>query len=49
MLLSQGDWLVFFERPISAGLLALTALMLLTLILPTIRKNRKAAFEASED
>jgi len=49
MLLSQGDWLVFLERPISAGLLALTALMLLTLILPTIRKNRKAAFEASED
>jgi len=49
MLLSQGDWLVFFERPISAVLLALTALMLLTLILPTIRKNRKAAFEASED
>jgi putative tricarboxylic transport membrane protein len=49
MLLSQGDWLVFFERPISAVLLAVTALMLLTLILPTIRKNRKAAFEASED
>jgi putative tricarboxylic transport membrane protein len=49
MLLSQGDWLVFFERPISAVLLAVTVLMLLTLILPTIRKNRKAAFEASED
>ncbi|KQQ35512.1 MAG: tripartite tricarboxylate transporter permease [Oxalobacteraceae bacterium] len=49
MLLSQGDWLVFFERPISAVLLVITALMLLTLILPTIRKNRKAAFEASED
>ncbi|MGH6760952.1 MAG: tripartite tricarboxylate transporter permease [Phyllobacterium sp.] len=49
MLLSQGDWLVFVERPISAVLLAVTALMLLTLILPTIRRNRKAAFEASED
>jgi len=49
MLLSQGDWLVFFERPISAVLLAVTALMLLTLILPTIRKSRKAAFEESED
>jgi putative tricarboxylic transport membrane protein len=49
MLLSQGDWLVFFERPISGILLAITALMLLTLALPAIRKNRKAAFEASED
>ncbi len=49
MLLSQGDWLVFFERPISAILLAVTALMLLMLVLPAIRKNRKAAFEASED
>jgi putative tricarboxylic transport membrane protein len=49
LLLSQGDPLVFFERPISAVLLVVTAGMLLTLILPAIRKNRKAAFEASED
>lgn len=49
LLLSQGDPLVFFERPISAVLLLITAGMLLTLIVPAIRKNRKAAFEASED
>ena len=49
LLLSQGDPLVFFERPISAVLLLITAGMLLTLILPAIRKGRKEAFEASED
>ncbi|SFB32261.1 putative tricarboxylic transport membrane protein [Rhizobium sp. NFR07] len=49
LLLSQGDPLVFVERPISAVLLLITAGMLLTLILPAIRKGRKEAFEASED
>ena len=49
LLLSQGDPMVFLERPISAALLAVTAVMLLTLILPSIRKSRKHAFEASED
>ncbi|MCE6077737.1 tripartite tricarboxylate transporter permease [Agrobacterium vitis] len=49
MLLSQGDWSVFFVHPISAVLLAITGLMLITLILPSIRKGRKEAFEVSED
>ncbi|KAA3506510.1 tripartite tricarboxylate transporter permease [Agrobacterium vitis] len=49
MLLSQGDWSVFFVHPISAVLLAITGLMLITLILPSIRQGRKEAFEASED
>lgn len=49
MLLSQGDWLVFFERPISGTLLAVSGIMLLAMVLPAIRKKRKVAFEESED
>lgn len=49
MLLSQGDWMVFVERPISGTLLAVSGVMLLAMVLPAIRKNRKAAFEESED
>ncbi|WAJ28272.1 tripartite tricarboxylate transporter permease [Antarcticirhabdus aurantiaca] len=49
LLLSQGDPLVFVERPISGILLAVTAVMLLMLVLPSIRKSRKVAFEESEN
>ena len=49
LLLSQGDPLVFVERPISAVLLAVTAAMLLMLVLPSIRSSRKVAFEESEN
>lgn len=49
MLLSQGDWTVFVQRPISGTLLAVSAIMLLLMVLPAIRKSRKAAFEESED
>lgn len=45
MLLSRGDPSVFFTRPISAMLLALSALLLLTLILPALRKQREVAFQ----
>lgn len=49
LLLSQGDPLVFAERPIRAVLLVVTAVMLVALVLPSIRRGRKEAFEASED
>ncbi|MBB4000732.1 tripartite tricarboxylate transporter permease [Aureimonas pseudogalii] len=49
LLLSQGDPLVFFERPISAVLLAVAGIMLLMMVLPSIRKKRNVAFEESEN
>jgi TctA family transporter len=45
MLLSRGDPLVFLERPISLGLLITTALLLIIMALPSIKKARKQAFQ----
>jgi TctA family transporter len=45
MLLSRGDPLVFLERPISLGLLITTALLLILMALPSIKKARKEAFQ----
>ena len=42
MLLSRGDAMVFIERPISATLLACTALMLLWAVVSTVRKTMRA-------
>jgi TctA family transporter len=43
MLLSRGDPMVFFERPISATLLALAALALLAMLLPALRRGKDQA------
>jgi putative tricarboxylic transport membrane protein len=45
LVLSRGDPLVFFQRPISATLLAVSLLLLLIVILPTFRKTRQEAFK----
>jgi putative tricarboxylic transport membrane protein len=45
MIISFGDPLVFLQRPISATLLVLAAVLLLVAVLPTIKKRRDAAFE----
>ncbi|HMG51120.1 MAG TPA: tripartite tricarboxylate transporter permease, partial [Inquilinus sp.] len=45
MLLSRGDPTVFATRPISAVLLVLTALVLLVMISPAIRRKREEAFQ----
>ncbi len=45
MNLSRGDPLVFVERPISAALLVLTALLLIVLILPAVRAKREEVFQ----
>ena len=47
MLLSDGNFLVFLSRPISAVLLGVVALLLLALLSPTILRNRKAALAES--
>ncbi|MEP6997018.1 MAG: tripartite tricarboxylate transporter permease [Betaproteobacteria bacterium] len=45
MLLSRGDPLVFFTRPISLAMLIAAAGLLLLIILPNFRKTRDAAFQ----
>jgi putative tricarboxylic transport membrane protein len=44
MLLSLGDPLVFFQRPVSATLLILAMIALLLVLLPAVRKKREEAF-----
>jgi putative tricarboxylic transport membrane protein len=41
LLISRGDPTVFFTRPISAGFLIATAILLVVMILPNIRKKRE--------
>ncbi|NGM19302.1 tripartite tricarboxylate transporter permease [Roseomonas stagni] len=43
MLLSRGDPMVFIQRPISATLLAIGAIALITMLLPALRKKKEAA------
>ncbi len=45
LLLSRGDWTTFMTRPLSAGLLIAAALMVITVMLPTIRNKREEAFQ----
>ena len=44
LLLSRGDPAVFFTRPISATLLAISAFLLVIVMAPSIRKKREEAF-----
>src|SRR6267378_2885470 len=44
MLLSRGDALVFFQRPISLTMLLIAALLLVVVLAPTVRKKREEAF-----
>jgi TctA family transporter len=44
MLLSRGDPLVFFQKPISAGFLIVSIILLVIIALPAIRKKREEAF-----
>ena len=44
LLLSRGDWGTFVTRPLSAGLLAAAALLIIIVSLPAISKKREVAF-----
>ncbi|WP_137389862.1 tripartite tricarboxylate transporter permease [Rhodoligotrophos defluvii] len=44
MIISRGDPMVFLERPLSAGLLLVTALALIVTFLPAIRRKREEVF-----
>ena len=45
MLLSRGDPMVFIRRPISATLLALSVLAMLSVLIPAFSKTREEAFK----
>lgn len=49
MTISHGDPTIFFTRPISIGLLAVSALMLLAMLVPAIAKRRDKTFEDAQD
>jgi putative tricarboxylic transport membrane protein len=45
LLLSRGDWSAFVTRPLSAALLAMAALLIVIVLLPSISKKREATFQ----
>jgi putative tricarboxylic transport membrane protein len=49
MILSRGDPTIFFERPISAVLLAISAGILIFAVLPFIRRKREEIFVEDTD
>jgi putative tricarboxylic transport membrane protein len=44
LIISRGDMMTFIDRPISAGLLAVAAILLVIALLPSIRKGRDEVF-----
>ena len=44
LLLSRGDWSVLVTRPLSASLLAIAALLLIVVLLPSVKSKREEAF-----
>lgn len=48
LLLSRGDWTTFVTRPLSAGLLAGAALMVIIVLLPSVKARREEAFQDAD-
>src|SRR5215510_5275464 len=48
LLLSRGDWSTFLTRPLSAGLLIASALMIVIVALPSIKAKRQEAFAEAD-
>jgi putative tricarboxylic transport membrane protein len=44
LILSRGSFATFIDRPVSAGLLAVAAILLVVALLPSIRKSRDEVF-----
>jgi putative tricarboxylic transport membrane protein len=44
--LSEGSFMTFIERPVSAVLLTLALAVIVIAVLPAVRKNREQAFQA---
>jgi putative tricarboxylic transport membrane protein len=45
LVISRGEFMTFLERPVSAGLLLVAALILVVAVLPAIRRGREQAFQ----
>jgi putative tricarboxylic transport membrane protein len=45
MLQTDGDWMIFVERPVALFFLLIAALMLVLLVLPSFRGNREQIFQ----
>jgi TctA family transporter len=45
LVISRGSFATFVERPVSAGLLVVAAVVLVVAVLPAIRKGREKAFQ----
>ena len=45
LILSRGSWSIFLERPISASFIALAALFLAVMLIPTLRRKRLEAVQ----
>jgi len=48
MLISRGDFSVFFTRPLSLAFLIMAFAMLIIIALPAIQKKREKAFQDDE-
>ncbi|RYF57589.1 MAG: tripartite tricarboxylate transporter permease, partial [Comamonadaceae bacterium] len=48
LLLSRGDWSVLVTRPLSAGLLAAAALLVIIVMLPAVKSKREVAFQEED-
>jgi putative tricarboxylic transport membrane protein len=48
LVISRGSFMTFIERPLSGGLLAVSLLLVVIAILPTIRKSRDQVFQGAE-
>jgi TctA family transporter len=48
MIISRGDPMVFVTRPIRATLLALSVIVLVIVLLPSVRKKREEVFVEEE-
>ena len=45
LIVSRGSWAIFIEKPICAGFLVLSLVLLLVMALPAIRRGRGEAFK----
>jgi putative tricarboxylic transport membrane protein len=45
LVLSRGSFMVFLERPVSAGLLAVAVIIVVLAVTPAIRQGRETAFQ----
>jgi putative tricarboxylic transport membrane protein len=45
LVISRGSFMTFVERPLSGGLLALSLILIIIVLLPSIRQNREQVFQ----